>query len=152
LGLRRFSSQTIFLLLPLTGLLILGGTHRAVAEPGSTGGTIRDDKTARPNTSSEGPHKSAPQPRGDSNFDGTWIVHSVGNSCGTGSGPFVVIGNKIVGHGLSGSISPSGAAEMIGLNGSVSVSYSGNRFSGRSASGNFKRAGGCVGTWGATKQ
>jgi hypothetical protein len=139
-------------LLPLAGLLLVGGAHRAVAEPGSTGGTIRDDKAARPNTAPERPPKSAPQPRGESNFDGTWIVHSVGNSCGTGSGSFVVSGNKIIGDGLSGSISPSGAAEMVGLNGSVSVSYSGNHFSARSASGNFKRADGCVGTWGATKQ
>jgi hypothetical protein len=152
LALRIFSPQTILLLLPLAGLLLVGGAHRAVAEPGSTGGTIRDDKAARPNTAPERPHKSAPQPRGESNFDGTWIVHSVGNSCGTGSGSFVVSGNKIIGDGLSGSISPSGAAEMVGLNGSVSVSYSGNHFSARSASGSFKRADGCVGTWGATKQ
>jgi hypothetical protein len=86
-----FSPRTIFLLLPLAGLLLLGGAHRAFAEPGSAGGTIRE----RPNSSPE-PHKSAPQPRADSNFDGTWMVHSVGNSCGTGSGSFVVSGNKII--------------------------------------------------------
>src|SRR5207302_8454890 len=95
--------------------------------------------------------KSGGSGGGGGNFDGAWVAHSVGNPCGSGTQAFVVTSGRIIGEGLSGTVSPSGAASSVGNYGSFTAISSG-RFSGRSGSGTFKRSDGCVGTWTVSKQ
>jgi hypothetical protein len=88
---------------------------------------------------------------GGANFDGAWIANSQGNTCQGATQAFVVTSGRIIGEGLSGSISPNGAASSVGNYGSITAISSG-RFSGRRGSGTFKRSDGCSGTWTASKQ
>ena len=151
-------------------------TSLVLAQSGSTGGSIgnenkslsgsRQDRSADPAPAAP---KSKPaaeeQPRnssrkvdrgggggggGGGNFDGAWSVISVG--CGGSSTMgFVISSGQISGEGLSGRVSPSGAASSVWSNGQITSNASG-RFSGRSGSGGFRRTDGCSGTWSASKQ
>jgi hypothetical protein len=87
---------------------------------------------------------------GGGNFDGAWVVLSVG--CGGSSTSAVVVSSgKIIGQGLRGTVSPSGAARSVGNYDGIIVTSSGH-VSGRSGSGTFRRSDGCTGTWTSTKQ
>lgn len=141
---------------------------------GSAGGSIGNDEKSLSGTresprSVEPARRGKPKPEADEprrasrksggggsgggggSFDGAWVANSVGNPCGSATQTFVVTSGRIVGEGLSGSVSPSGAASSFGSYGSITVVSSG-RFSGRSGSGTFKRSDGCVGTWTVSKQ
>ena len=142
--------------------------HRALAQSGSAGGSIGNDEKslsgsragAAVGRTSNGRHDAAnrkPTSRaapsansgggGGGNFDGAWIVNAVGVTCsGTSTTAVVVTSGKIIGEGLSGSISPSGASRSVGNYDGLTVISTG-RASGRSGSGTFKRSDGCVGTW-----
>ena len=87
---------------------------------------------------------------GGGNFDGAWVVVSIGCG-GTSTSAVVVTSGRIVGDGLSGSVSPSGAAHSVGNYNGITVISSGH-VSGRSGSGTFRRSDGCSGSWTSTKQ
>ena len=87
---------------------------------------------------------------GGGNFDGAWIVNSVGCG-GTTRGAVVVTSGRVIGEGVSGTVSPSGAVRTVGNFNGVIVNSSGH-LSGRSGSGNFRQSTGCGGTWTASKQ
>jgi hypothetical protein len=152
-------------------LLVAIGSS-AVRAQGSTGGSIgNDDKSVsgsrsepravEPDRPSRRSKPEAEQPArssrksgggggGGGNFDGAWVVVSIG--CGaTSTGAVVVTSGRIVGDGLSGTVSPSGAARSVGNYNGVTVVSSGH-VSGRSGSGTFRRSDGCSGTWTSTKQ
>lgn len=78
------------------------------------------------------------------------MVVSVGCG-GTSTGTVVVTSGRIIGEGVSGYVSPSGAASSVGRFEGLTVTSSG-RVSGRSGSGTFRRSDGCSGTWQSTKQ
>jgi hypothetical protein len=58
---------------------------------------------------------------------------------------------KIIGEGLAGYVSPSGAASSVRHYNGITVNSSGH-VSGRSGSGTFRRSDGCTGRWTSTKQ
>jgi hypothetical protein len=86
------------------------------------------------------------------NFDGAWIVNSVGTTCsGSSTVAVVVSSGRIIGQGVSGTISANGSSRAVGNYDGVIVTSTG-RTSGRSGSGTFRRSDGCVGTWTSSKQ
>jgi len=60
------------------------------------------------------------------------------------------VNSRIIGQGVSGTVSPSGAASAVGNSNGITVIGNG-RLSGRSGSGSFRQSDGCVGRWTATK-
>jgi hypothetical protein len=89
---------------------------------------------------------------GGGNFDGAWLVVSLGTTCsGSSTTAVVVSSGKIIGEGLTGTINPSGFASSVGNYNGITVISSG-RVSGRNGSGTFKRSDGCVGRWTSSKQ
>jgi hypothetical protein len=148
------------------------GTSASLAQSGSTGGSIgNDDKsvsgsraTPRAVESSKPARRSKPraepeEPRraarksgggGGGNFDGAWMVTSVGCG-GTTTGAVVVTSGRIIAQGVSGSVSSGGGVRTVGNYNGVAVTSSGH-LSGRSGSGRFRRSDGCGGTWTASKQ
>jgi hypothetical protein len=78
------------------------------------------------------------------------MVVSVGCG-GTTSGAVVVSSGKVIGQGVSGTVSPSGAVSTFGQGEGVTFTGSG-RLSSRSGSGSFRRSDGCNGTWTYSKQ
>jgi hypothetical protein len=141
-----------------------------LAQSGSAGGSIGNDEKSlsgsrsaeperparRSKPETDEPRRSAPRRSGGgggggSNFDGAWVVNSVGTPCGSSTTAIVVTSGKIIGDGLSGTVSPSGAASSVGNYGSITV-FSSGHFSARSGSGTFKRSDGCTGTWVVSKQ
>ena len=145
----------------------------ALAQSGSAGGSIGNDEKSLSGSRSVEPERparrskpEADEPRrstsrrsgggggggGGGNFDGAWVVVSVGTTCsGSSTTAVVVSSSKIIGEGLSGSVSPGGATSSVGNYNGVTVISSGH-VSGRSGSGSFKRSDGCVGRWTASKQ
>ena len=87
---------------------------------------------------------------GGGNFDGAWVVNSVG--CGsTTRGAVVVTSGRVIGEGVTGTISPNGAVRTTGNYNGIVVASSGH-VSSRSGSGTFRQSNGCGGSWTATKQ
>ena len=142
----------------------------ALAQSGSAGGSIgndekslsgsRSDRSAEPAPSARR-SKPAEEPRsssrrggggggGGGSFDGAWMVVSVGCG-GTTSGAVVVSSGKVIGQGVTGTVSPSGAVSTFGQGDGVTFTGSG-RLSSRSGSGSFRRSDGCSGTWTSSKQ
>jgi hypothetical protein len=137
------------------------------AQSGSTGGSIGNDdkslsgsRSAEPERPARRSKPDADEPRrsgsqgggGGSSFDGAWIVVSTGTTCpGTSTTAVIVSSGKIIGEGLRGTISPSGAAQSVGHYNGVTVVSSGHA-SGRSGSGTFRGSDGCSGRWTSTKQ
>lgn len=136
------------------------------AQSGSAGGSIgNDDKSlsgsrsaaperraGRSKPEAEEPRRSTSRRGGGGNFDGAWVVVSTGVTCpGTSTSAVIVTSGKIIGEGLTGTISPSGAAQSVGHYNGVTVVSSG-RASGRSGSGTFRGSDGCSGRWTSTKQ
>lgn len=138
---------------------------------GSAGGSIGNDEKSLSGTresprSVEPARRGKPKPEADEprrtsrksggggggagNFDGAWVVNSVGCG-GTSTGAVVVTSGRIIGEGVSGTVSPNGAARSVGNYNGIIVTSSG-RVSGRSGSGTFRRSDGCSGTWTSSKQ
>ena len=150
-------------------LALITSPSAVLAQSGSAGGSIgNDDKSLSGSRSAEPERLARPskpdtdEPRrstarrggggGDGNFDGAWIVVSTGVTCpGTSTSAVVVTSGKIIGQGLSGTISPSGAAQSVGHYNGVTVVSTGHA-AGRSGSGTFRGSDGCSGRWISTKQ
>ncbi|MES1148615.1 MAG: hypothetical protein ABUL53_05475 [Bradyrhizobium guangdongense] len=145
----------------------------ALAQSGSAGGSIgnedksisgsRQDRSADPApSSSSSSRKSKPAADdqrssarqsgggGGGSFDGAWIVVNIGCG-GTTTGAVVVSSGKVIGEGVSGTVSPSGGVSTFGRGDGITSTGSG-RLSGRSGSGTWRRSDGCGGTWTASKQ
>jgi len=142
----------------------------ALAQSGSAGGSIgndekslsgsRSDRSAEPAPSARR-SKPAEEPRsssrrsgggggGGGGFDGAWIVTSVGCG-GSTSGAVVVTSGRVIGEGVSGTVSPSGSVSTRGQGQGLTFTGAG-RLSGRSGSGTWRRSDGCGGTWTSAKQ
>jgi hypothetical protein len=161
------------LLLVMIALTVTPSSRPALGQSGSVGGSIgNDDKSvsgSRQDRSTEpapdarkGTSNATPAPDeqrsaarrsgggGAGNFDGAWVVVSVGCG-GTSTGAVVVTSGKIIGEGVVGRVSPSGAASSVGRYNGITVISSGH-VSGRSGAGTFRRSDGCAGTWRSSKQ
>jgi hypothetical protein len=148
------------------------GAGAAFAQSGSAGGSIGNDekslsgsrstpraveaekpaRRSKPRPEAEEPRRAA-QGRGGGgggNFDGAWMVTSVGCG-GTTSGAVVVTSGRVIAQGVSGTVSSSGGVRTVGNFDGVAVTSSG-RLSSRSGGGFFRRSDGCNGTWSASKQ
>jgi hypothetical protein len=142
----------------------------ALAQSGSAGGSIgndekslsgsRSDRSAEPAPSARR-SKPAEEPRsssrrggggggGGGSFPGACMVVSVGCG-GTTSGAVVVSSGKVIGQGVTGTVSSSGAVSTFGQGDGVTFTGSG-RLGARSGSGSFRRSDGCGGTWTSSKQ
>ena len=148
-------------------LALIASPSATRAQSGSTGGSIGNDdkslsgsRSAEPERPARRSKSDAEEPRrsgsqrggGAGNFDGAWIVVSTGTTCpGTSTTAVIVSSGKIIGEGLRGTISPSGAAQSVGHYNGVTVVSSGHA-SGRSGSGTFRGSDGCSGHWTSTKQ
>ena len=146
----------------------------ALAQSGSAGGSIgNDDKSisgtrsdpravepeaspANPGASPAAPGKpDRAEPRraargGGANFDGAWVVTSVGCG-GTTTGAVMVSGGRVIGQGTTGYVSASGATSTVGYFNGLTVRGSGH-LSAHSGSGTFRRSDGCGGRWTTTRQ
>lgn len=142
----------------------------ALAQSGSAGGSIgNDEKSLSGSRSDRSAEPAAPARRskpaaeersssrrsggggGGGNFDGAWAVISVGCG-GTTTGATVVTSGRVIGQGVTGSVSANGSVRTFGQ-GEGGLTYTGaGRLSGRSGSGTFRRSDGCSGTWTASKQ
>jgi hypothetical protein len=144
----------------------------AFAQSGSSGGSIGNDEKSlsgsreaprsvdtpalrsKPKPEAEEPRRASRKSGGDGagggNFDGAWVVNSVGCS-GSSRTAVVVTSGRIIGEGLTGTISPNGVSHAVGNYGGITVISTG-RASGRSGSGTFKRSDGCTGRWTSSKQ
>jgi hypothetical protein len=160
------------------GLLVLltsavFGSGAVLAQSGSAGGSIGNDEkslsgsratprtveTAKPARRSK-PKPEPEEPRrasrksggggGGGNFDGAWVVNSVGCG-GTSTAAVVVTSGRIIGEGVSGTVSSNGGVRTVGNFNGVSVTSS-DHLSSRSGSGSFRRSDGCGGTWTSAKQ
>lgn len=142
----------------------------AIAQSGSAGGSIgndekslsgsRSDRSAEPAPSARRSKPAAEQPRASSRrsgggasgggFDGAWVVTSVGCG-GSTSGAVVVTSGRVIGEGVTGTVSPTGSVSTRGQGQGVTFTGAG-RLSGRSGSGTWRRSDGCGGTWTSAKQ
>jgi len=137
---------------------------------GSAGGSIGNDEKSL-SGSREAPRSAEPARRSRSkpeaaeprraartgggssggNFDGAWMVMSIGCG-GTTTGAVMVTSGRIIAQGVSGNVSPNGSARTTGNFGNGITATSSGHFSGRSGSGTWRQSTGCGGTWTATKQ
>jgi hypothetical protein len=151
--------------------LIAIGAGAALAQSGSAGGSIGNDekslsgsrqapRSVEPDQPARRSKPAAEEPRrttsrqsgggGGGSFDGAWAVVSVG--CGSTSTSAVVVSSgRIIGEGLTGTVSASGAARSVGNYNGITVISSGH-VSGRNGSGTFRRSDGCAGSWTSSKQ
>ncbi|RXG89343.1 hypothetical protein [Bradyrhizobium zhanjiangense] len=154
--------------------LLTVASSSAFAQSGSAGGSIGNDEKSlsgsRQDRSSERSTEPAPSARrskptaeeprasrrssggggGGGGFDGAWMVTSIGCG-GTTSGAVVVSSGKVIGQGVTGTVSPNGAVRTVGQGEGVTFTGSG-RLGGRSGSGTWRRSDGCGGTWSSAKQ
>lgn len=139
----------------------------AFAQSGSAGGSIGNDEKSLSGSRSDRSTEPAPSARrskpadesrsssrrsggGRGGFDGAWIVTSVGCG-GSTSGAVVVSSGRVIGEGVTGTVSPSGSVSTRGQGQGVTFTGAG-RLSGRSGSGTWRRSDGCGGTWTSAKQ
>jgi hypothetical protein len=167
-GLRRAIPITLLAML-MSAVFGSGLVH---AQSGSAGGSIGNDEKSlsgsreapRAGESSKPARRSPPEAEetrraarksgggGSSNFDGAWIVSSVGVTCqGTSSNAVVVTSGKIIGQNARGTISPDGTVYGTSTSNGITVITTG-RVSGRSGGGTFRQSDGCTGRWTASKQ
>jgi hypothetical protein len=145
----------------------------ALAQSGSAGGSIGNDEkslsgsrktpqTVEPAKPARRSQPEAEEPRrasrksggsgsGGGNFDGAWVLTSVGSPCGTSSDTVVITGSRMVGQYGTAQVSPNGSTSGIGAAGSLTWTMSG-RLSGRGGAGTFRRSDGCAGSWSGSKQ
>jgi hypothetical protein len=160
----------------LCALALMIGPASALAQSGSTGGSIGNDEKSvsgsrqaprsvekekparRSKPEAEKPRRAARESGGGAgarggggNFDGAWVAHSTGNTCGAATERFVISGGRLSGELSSGQVSPNGSTTSGGSASGLTWNSSG-RFSGRSGSGTFVRSDGCTGRWTASKQ
>ena len=161
----------------LAVLLLALASPSAFAQSGSAGGSIGNDekslsgtrqdssagRSAEPAPSARHSKPAADERRsssrrgggggggGGASFDGAWAVISVGCG-GSSSGAAVVTSGRVIGQGLSGTVSANGAVHTLGQAGNGITYISAGRLSGRSGFGTFRRSDGCSGTWTASKQ
>ncbi len=159
----------------LSAFAVTIGPATALAQSGSAGGSIGNDeksvsgsrqaprsveteKPARRSKPAEKPRRAARErdggggvKAGGGNFDGAWVAHSTGNTCGSATERFVISGGRLSGELSSGQVSPNGSTRSGGSASGLTWNSSG-RFSGRSGSGTFVRSDGCSGRWTASKQ
>jgi hypothetical protein len=169
---RSLMQNAIRRCLLLASLVVAVGPAAALAQSGSSGGSIgNDDKSLSgsreaPSVESErSARRSKPEaeePRrtdrksgggGTGNFDGPWIAVGVGTNCqGSAAVAWVISGGRVIGQGVSGGVSPSGAyrATSVGSDGIVLTAT--GRLSGNRGSGTYIRSDGCAGRWTASKQ
>ena len=162
------ASRPLILAALLLALLPVLASSPAFAQSGSAGGSIgndekslsgsRSDRSAEPAPSARRSKPAAEEQRssrrgggGGGSFDGAWAVISVGCG-GSSNGATVVTSGRVIGEGVSGTVSANGAVHTFGQAGN-GITYTGaGRPSGRSGSGTFRRSDGCSGTWTASKQ
>lgn len=151
-------------------LVLVIGQAGAFAQSGSSGGRIGNDEKSLSGSRSAEPERSvkqgkpeADEPRrstskrsggggGTGAFDGAWLVYSVGTTCSGSSTTTVVVSDgRIIGQGLSGTVSANGHTRAVGNYDGVIVTSSGHT-STRAGSGTFRRSDGCVGRWTSAKQ
>jgi len=156
--------------IPLLALLIplVCGSGLAIAQSGSSGGSIGNDEKSlsgsRSGESAKPARRSQSEPDeprrasrksgggGGNNFDGAWIVSAVGVTCqGTSSNAVVVTSGKIIGQTARGTVSPDGTMYGTSTGNGITVITTG-RLSGRSGGGTFRQSDGCTGRWTAAKQ
>jgi hypothetical protein len=147
----------------------------ALAQSGSAGGSIGNDEKSvsgsrqaprsvetekparRSKPEAEKPRRAARESGGGGsgggggNFDGAWVAHSVGTTCGASTERFVISSGRIAGELSSGQVRPNGSTTSGGSASGLSWNSSG-RLSARSGSGTFVRSDGCTGRWTASKQ
>src|SRR5207302_1212776 len=84
-------------------------------------------RRSKPRSEAEEPRRAARKSGGaggGGNFDGAWVVNSVGCG-GTSTGAVVVASGRIIGEGVSGTVSTNGAARSVGnYNGVIVISSS----------------------------
>jgi hypothetical protein len=147
-------------------LAVVALPDMARAQSGSAGGSIGNDEkslsgsrqTPRAAEPSKPARRSKPEadeprraPQKSGNYDGAWVLTSVGRTCDSSTDTVVITSGTMVGKYGTGQVSPNGAVSGTGAAGSLSWTMSG-RFSGRSGSGTFQRSDGCVGSWTGSKQ
>jgi len=149
------------------GLVVVTSPRVALAQAGSTGGSIGNEEKSLSGTREATPerpahkpaeetHRSSARPSsaggGGNNFDGAWLVVSVGTTCSGGSRSAVVVtSGRIIGQGVNGQVSANGSVTAASSANGITISNVG-RLSGRSGSGTFRQSDGCTGRWTATKQ
>lgn len=155
---------------PLLGLSALVGvsfgsasvrsTELVVAQAGSYGGSIgKQDKSVsgaeeQPRRARSRAYREPAEPRRQirNSFDGTWSVQAFGQNCSNNSVAAVVVsGGHVVGQGVTGTVSPSGAVRTVGAAGAVSITSHG-QLRGASGSGVYRQSDGCIGRWIAARQ
>jgi hypothetical protein len=105
----------------------IGNDEKSLSSSRSTPRAVEPEQHARPSR----PERETPRRAsrggggGGGNFDGAWVVVGVGCG-GTTSGAVVVTSGKIIGEGLTGYVSPSGAASSVGHYNGITVSSSGH--------------------------
>jgi hypothetical protein len=166
----RYLAKPALLSATLAFVALPGLAH---AQSGSAGGSIGNDekslsgsretpraaepskpaRRSKPETEapSRASRKSGGGGNGGGNFDGAWVLTSVGTPCGTSTDAVVITSGRMVGQYGTAQVSPNGSTSGIGSAGSLTWAMSG-RFSGRSGSGTFRRSDGCAGSWTGSKQ
>jgi len=144
----------------------------ALAQSGSAGGSIGNDEKSvsgsrqaprsvetekparRSKPEAEKPRRAARESGGGGggggNFDGAWVAHSTGTTCGAATEKFVISSGRLSGELSSGRVNPNGSTTSGGSASGLTWNSTG-RFSGRSGSGTFVRSDGCTGRWTASK-
>ena len=165
---RNATRHRILTALFWAALIVVAGPRTVLAQAGSAGGSLGNEekslsgtREARPERPSHKPaeetHRSQPsRPSrggdGGGNFDGAWVVVSVGTTCSGGSSSAVVVtSGRILGQGLSGQVSAGGSVTAVSSRNGITITNVG-RLSGRSGSGSFHQSDGCSGRWTAMKQ
>jgi hypothetical protein len=151
------------------GLLLMVSSH-AMAQSGSVGGAIgKEDKSV---SGSQAPARSVPAqpapptPRAKSasrsnsggsgggsggSFDGVWTFVGVSTGNCSGSVTLSISGGRLIGEGVTGSVSPNGTINAVGAANGVSGVSTG-RLSGTTGSGTWQQSDGCSNRWIAQKQ
>jgi len=149
------------------GLLLIA-SPQALAQSGSVGGSIgKEDKSV---SGSQAPARSLPQPAqpaprakgaaraGSSggggsakSFDGVWTFVGVSSGNCSGSVTLTISGGRLIGEGVTGSVSSNGAINAVGAANGVSGVSTG-RLSGTTGSGSWQQSDGCSSRWTAQKQ
>jgi hypothetical protein len=141
----------------LLALAIVLGTRPALAQSGSTGGSIGDDDKSISGTrerSSSPPDVSRPSSKpsgsdGSNPFDGRWAFTTTG--C-TGAGTIMAIirGGHFVTPISHGDVSPNGEFHAVG--GGIGLTFTATGHMGEaSGGGTFRRSDGCNGRWSAVR-
>ncbi len=134
--------------------IIASGPLAALAQPGSTGGSVGDTEISLsgPRNETDRPAEEAPRspPQDNGSFDGVWKFTSAGCSH-AGTLPAIITGGRIVVQGGSGQVDADGTLHSVGAGNGMTLAAVG-RLSGNTGAGTFNRSDGCVGSWIAIKQ